>query len=272
MTFTDVSDEAPHHASYCLRDPWVNPPPYSGLVGFAISMVVPDLLHVLNMGVGRDLCGSVLALVLKERVVFEAGSLKERMALASQSLRTFARLKGWPLKMKRFTRKKLGWGPSVYPELKTGSAYDTAVVSRWLEQVLQPHSQQYPECCALLWSINSAMAILYGSHSWFLSSQDQSRVKTLGSLFLQVYVRMAVNAISAHKFIFRCRPKLHLLDHLLRSRRRINCARYSTWMDEDFLKHIGHTLRLTSGLSAQTRTLQRWLLLLPESLRQSMAS
>jgi hypothetical protein len=42
-------------------------------------------------------------------------------------------------------------------------------------------------------------------------------------------------------------------------------------MDEDFLRRISKTLELTNSVTAQRRTLERWMLALPETLRRSMA-
>ena len=61
----------------------------------------------------------------------------------------------------------------------------------------------------------------------------------------------------------RSRPPL--LHHLFV---RDGCANphcYSTWMDEDALKHLMKTLRCTDRRTAEERLLQRWLLGLPSS-------
>lgn len=271
MAFTNIAENAPHRATYCTRPPWNHPPPYSQLVGFSIDKVMPDLLHVLNLGIGRDLCGSILKTVLKERHIFTESTIEGRMESATQSLRSFAHLHRLPLRMRRLTKKKLNWGPEKYAELRTGSGYDNSVVARWLEDLLKPFSQIYPKFCAMLWALNTSMSILYGS-GWFLSPESRAKVKTLGSVFVRVFIKMASVAIEEHQFSFRCRPKLHLLEHVFLTRRTINHAVYSTWMDEDFLRHISRTLRLSPPAAAQERILQRWLLALPESLRRSMNS
>lgn len=65
---------------------------------------------------------------------------------------------------------------------------------------------------------------------------------------------------------------MHVLDHLTHSERNINPVFYSTWMDEDFLKKVSKTIRLTSVKSAQVRVLQRWLLAAPANLSKSKAN
>ena len=163
----------------------------------------------------------------------------------------------------------MNWGPNRYAELRSGSGYDVSVVARWLQDVLTGHDDIYPEFCTLLWSLNSSMEILY-SGSWYLTEQDRSRIGTLGSVFMRVYLKLANDAVSQSKFMWKCRPKLHLLAHTFRCHRKVNPAKYSTWMDEDWLRKVSKTLRLVDCNTAPKRILQRWLLTLPLQLQRSM--
>ena len=167
------------------------------------------------------------------------------------------------------SKKKLNWGSNRYAELRSGSGYDVSVVARWLQDVLAGHDNIYPEFCTLLWALNSSMEIMY-SGSWYLTEQDRSRIRTLGSVFMRVYLRLANDALSQNKFLWKCRPKLHLLHHIFRCHRKVNPSKYSTWMDEDWLRKISKTLRLVDCTTAPQRVLQRWLLTLPLQLQRSM--
>ena len=269
LCFTNASESAPFWDTYLDSNPWGEDPPYSQVDGFHLGMVVPDLLHVLNLGVGRDLCGSILKTLVKENHVFEGANIDQKLAIATVSLRTFARAHALPLRMKKLSKKKLNWGPNRYAELRSGSGYDVSVVARWLQDVLTGHDDIYPEFCTLLWSLNSSMEILY-SGSWYLTEQDRSRIRTLGSVFMRVYLKLANDAVSQSKFMWKCRPKLHLLAHTFRCHRKVNPAKYSTWMDEDWLRKVSKTLRLVDCNTAPKRILQRWLLTLPLQLQRSM--
>ena len=232
-------------------------------------MIMPDLLHVLNLGVGRDLCGAILKTLVKENHVFDGATIDEKLATATVSLRNFARAHALPLRMKKLSKKKLNWGSNRYAELRSGSGYDVSVVARWLQDVLAGHDNIYPEFCTLLWALNSSMEIMY-SGSWYLTEQDRSRIRTLGSVLMRVYLRLANDALSQNKFLWKCRPKLHLLHHIFRCHRKVNPSKYSTWMDEDWLRKISKTLRLVDCTTAPQRVLQRWLLTLPLQLQRSM--
>lgn len=240
-----------------------------GLVGFCLSMVYPDLLHVFNLGVGRDAAGSILKKILQTQVVFHANTIDERFREATDSLRSFARANHYGLKMKKLTRKKIVWSGSKYPELQS-SGSDTHVVCVWLEHLLLPYSNASPEMgdyCTLLWACNRCLRVLYAG-DWFLDVQEKQTVKVLGEIFLQTFVRLAWQAVNSHSLYFRVRPKLHLFMHIVEHPRNVNASYYSTWMDEDYLRKVAKTLGLTNVKTAQVRFLQRWLLTIPENLRR----
>lgn len=232
-------------------------------------MVYPDLLHVFNLGVGRDVAGSILKKILQAQVVFRANTIDERFQEATASLRNFSRANGYGLKMKKLTRKKIAWGGNKYPELLS-SGSDTHVVCVWLESLLLPYSNTSPEMadfCTLLWTCNRCLRVLYAG-GWFLDAQEKQTVKICGEIFLQTFVRLAWGAVTTHSLYFRVRPKLHLFMHIVDHPRSVNASYYATWMDEDYLKKAAKTLGLTNVKTAQVRFLQRWLLTIPENLNR----
>lgn len=261
MSYTDVSNGAPYWQSLYHVTPWVVPPPYSFLHGFEISMCVPDLLHVFNLGIGQHACGSTLKIMLSERHIFTSSTLEERMKEATESLRQFAAQKGLHLRFKKLSKSRLRWDTKKYPEL-TGSGYDTFIVMDWLDGILSEHAETYPEIATLIWSGNRALKLLYRANR-FLTEEEKQSLRFLGNLFATTYVKLAHSAIAQCKLLWRCVPKLHLFVHICSCKRHSNPVYSATWMDEDFLKKTGHTLSLTSNRTAQYRFLQRWLLGIP---------
>ncbi len=159
--FTNFEESASFFNTYLQLDPWDQPgPPYSRLEAFNVSMLMPDLPHILNLGVSRDVCGSILRVLVKGDTVFVANTIEQKLAIATQGLASYARSHSLPLRFKKLSKKRLCWGK--YAELK-GSGYDLYVVSRWLEEVLQPFSHIYPDFATLLWSLNASMNLLYTS-------------------------------------------------------------------------------------------------------------
>ena len=115
-----------------------------------------------------------------------------------------------------------------------------------------------------LWASNHCIS-LWSNTGRFLTGDERRDVREAGMLYLRSHVALAEKAITDEKRLYRIRPKLHLLHHLFV---RDGCANphcYSTWMDEDALKHLMKTLRCTDRRTAEERLLQRWLLGLPSS-------
>ena len=218
LCFTNASETARFWDTYLDTNPWDEDPPYASLDGFHVGMIMPDLLHVLNLGVGRDLTGAILTILIKENHIFDGATINEKLATATVSLRNFARREQLPLRIKKLTKKKLNWGR--FAELRSGSGYDIAVIGKWLQDVRTGHDNIYPQFCTLLWALNGAMEIMY-SGPWYLTEGDRSRIRTLGSVFMRVYLKLATEALSQNKFLWKCRPKLHLLHHIFRCHQRI---------------------------------------------------
>ena len=268
--FTDLSPAAAWRSSWLISDPWDSVPPYSRLIGFCKSMIYPDLLHVFNLGIARDAVGSIIKKIIQEHFdIFAGNTIEARFEQATISLRDFAKKNGHSLRMKRLTKNKVNWSTKKYPELMA-SGSDTHIVCNWLEEVLTPFSGVSQELCAfctLLWSGNRCLRVLYAG-GWFLDEQEKHTVKMLGGVYVQTFLFLAWEAVTAHKLFFRIKPKMHLFVHIVEHPRLVNASFYSTWMDEDFLKKIARTLGLSYVTTAHVRLLQRWLLTIPENLRQ----
>lgn len=267
LCFTDLSAAAAWRNTFCSSPPWETVPYYGSLVGFHIAMIFPDLLHVWNLGVARDAAGSILKKILQQREIFDGSNLDERLQQATVSLRAYARSHSYDLRMKRLTRNKLNWGTKKYPELMA-SGSDTHIVRNWLEELLVPYSGNSPEMCAyctLLWSGNRCLRVLYNA-GWFLDDEEKTNVRILGGLYAQTFICLAWESVTSHTLYFRVKPKLHLFMHVVEHPRHVNGSRYSTWMDEDFLKKVSKTISLTSSATAQVRVLQRWLMNIPDNL------
>ena len=266
MCYTNLSESAQYWGTLYRSNPWAITPSYCALVGFHISMIVPDLLHVWNLGVLQQLLGSALRVILTDQIVFTQGDLESRLKAATISLRAFAKQSRLPLRWRKLNKGRLHWKSRSYPSLG-GSGYDAFVISRWLHSTLQPFTAVYPEIATLLWTSNQAISLLYDAH-FFLTPQEQDTVRTLGSLFLRTYLSLASQALGRGQYLWRVIPKFHLLAHVFRCDRVCNVAKHSTWMDEDYLKKVGKTLRLRPKPTIQHRCLQRWMLSIPGHLER----
>lgn len=102
----------------------------------------------------------------------------------------------------------------------------------------------------------------------FLSEEECRTVQVLGQLFVSTYVRLAAESLGRHELMFRIRPKTHMYLHATECKGYRNVSYYSTWMDEDWLKKISKTMKLTSSKTAQHRVLERWILAIPFNLKK----
>ena len=215
---------------------------------------MPDLLHVFNLGVARDVIGSILKVVLKERHVFRGSNIEDRMSDATMKLKAWAKSHKLPLRLRKFSKAKLSWKGKTYPSLAS-SRYDAYVCMRWLQDELADHQANYPSIFCLIWSANVFVGLLNKS-GWFLSEREHEQVKVIGTVFCQTLIRLAGEALENREVLWHIRPKLHMLFH-------------GQAQDEDYLKKVGKTLRLTDARTAQKRVLQRWLLSVPKTLQKA---
>ena len=91
MPFTDISESAAWKATIGdrLNPPWPidNPPTICKLMNFSASFLLPDLLHVWYLGVGRDVVGSVMLLLIRTQGFL----LVQRKRPDSRMLRTVSK-------------------------------------------------------------------------------------------------------------------------------------------------------------------------------------
>ena len=101
----------------------------------------------------------------------------------------------------------------------------------------------------------------------------KNTVSVLGRIFCQVFLNNSAGAIRSHVLDWKVRPKFHMLLHLCESSHgSLNASVYSTWMDEDWLKKVARTMRLTNVRTSQLRTMQRWLLSIPMNLEEARSA
>ena len=271
LCYTDLNPTAEWRSTIFQQEPWTIRPHYTNLFGFELGMVTGDLLHIWNLGVLRDVVGGVLKVLVRETFVFDGRDIDTRFQTATNQLKAYAKSKGQSLKLKRLTKTKICWGGKTFPEFQ-GSGSDCNIVASWLESVLERHHDRYGDFLTLLWTGNKAMRMLYASNSFFLNDSEKRTFQILGRIFLDTFLRLAREGLDKNEMIFKVRPKFHILCHLVDTPRQVNIARYATWLDEDWLKKISHTMKLTSVKTSQTRVLQRWLMSIPTNLTKMFRS
>ena len=104
-------------------------------------------------------------------------------------------------------------------------------------------------------------------HGFWLSNEVRARVAECGKLFLEGYCTLAARAAAEGLFLFKLRPKMHMLAELVygmsgdETRAVPNILTSSCWSDEDFIGIVSQTSRSchrgSTGLALSLRTMQK---------------
>ena len=226
-----------------------------------------DLLHVLNLGVLRDVCGSALKVLLKSRGYFTGSNLSARFKTFNRDLKAWAKRTKTQLQVKYIKKSTLTWKSDACPELKVKGA-DCAAVLRYLVQLTQARPlEAYPAMTACLWAISNFLGILT-SAEMFLTDEERESAFQLGSLFLKSYMHLANTAIEAGELLWKARPKLHYLQHVAEDLlyRKRNPAKDATYMDEDLMKQTFRMRRRMAHRTSPLNVLRRYTVVLRASL------
>ena len=266
LAFTNINDDAPYWATMFDSRPWAYEPAYSGLIGFKLEHIQPDLLHCWHLGTGRDLAASIIVYIVRHKHdcpgVLAGANLKDRLMDASAKLKAYAKSRKLPLKLHKLTKSKLGMKcKTSYPELRS-SGYDTYVVLEWLQDLCSRHSSVLPaDMCTCIWCPSHIMSMLHKADRYLTIDEERNK-HYFGHVFLRSYISLADHFLRHHEQLFRLRPKLHLLAHVFKCSRpsRTNPKQYSTWVDEDGLKRLMKLLKMTDARTAPQRLLERYLL------------
>ena len=277
--YTNICPTAAWRRTLYSSDPWPADelPQFTNLRGFDVRMISIDMLHCFHLGIGRDLIGSAVKLLVTIRY-WHGNSIEKSLSRATVRLQNFAKSHRLTLACKQLTKDKLGWS-QLYPELKA-KGYDTYVVLRWLVQEVstrQPvgrtHLEQQflDDLCACLWSADTWMRSCMRA-GMFLTDHQQQHKTIIGTLFVTLYISLASRSLEQRKRLFRIRPKFHLFHHRAIEERpsRQNPHASATWLDEEWIKRTMKVKKKTHRRTATEKSLKRWLLALPQKLGQAL--
>jgi hypothetical protein len=250
--------------------PWEDrAPAMASLPGFHLHRTLGlDLLHIWHIGCGRDLAGSALKVLIgrsERESFFEGRTISLRLKTAYRSCKKFAKDNRMKLQLSQFSKSNLQWG-NQYPMVRCKGA-DTMVIVKWLASLNLSEMECRLATC--LWTANCLLEILMNG-GIFLKPDEASTANWCGEIYLKMYLSLARSALDEGKWLFKIRPKFHLLTHIVfdlkdRPSRR-NCHNDSTFMDEDFVRKIMMVSKKTSVVTTTMRTIQRYLLKLPSKL------
>lgn len=277
-SYTNLHPNAAWRNTMWSSLPWVQTPELANCRAFDPKMLAADLLHVFHLGTGRDLLGSCLKILVQMRY-FAGNSIEKSLGRASVRLRSFAQQYRLSLTLKKLTKQNLTWASDLYPEIKC-KGYDTYIVLSWLVKEFEGNPPTSPvrevqdmldEMCTALWSADAWLRMLMHAPMHLTDSQQLQKT-VLGNIFMTTYVSLAQRALVERKKLWRVRPKIHLLHHMVLEDRpsRLNPHFMSTWMDEDFIKRTMRIKKKTHKRQSTGSTLSRWLLGLAVKLQETL--
>ena len=258
--FTDISPAARWRHDPA-PEPWLVEPYLPSLWGWSpsLALVGIDLLHVLHLGVLRDLCGSAIKVLVKSRGYFEGSNIPRRFRSLSRELKAFARSTKSPLHLRRLTKQTVDWKSDVCPELHAKGA-DCGTVLKFLcyrTQLVAPPAYQGMVVC--LWAASNLVGLLMNANA-YLTDEEKHSGYFYGDLYIRSYFSLANQALSASQKLWKVRPKTHFMCHVvqdLQTKYR-NPAKDATWMDEDLMKHTLHMRRRIAQKTSSLNVLRRY--------------
>jgi hypothetical protein len=123
----------------------------------------------------------------------------------------------------------------------------------------------------VLWASDAFLNLLSKSGMFLTELEEQNRL-VLGRLMIVSYIALSADAVEKKKYLFRLRPKFHLLEHLSCDVRpsRLNCNIHATWMDEDSVKRWMRIKRMVHKRTATENVIRRFVLGLRANLDRGL--
>ena len=273
MPFTDITESAAWKATVGdpLNPPWPidRPPTVCKLMNFSASFLLPDLLHVWYLGVGRDVVGSVMLLLIRTPGFFAGAQQKARFHDATKRFKAWVRAAGKPALPKgwKFDRAKISMKGGEWAHFKDKGAR-TAMALQWLHHELNINDCGNAAMRSLLWAAEYSIGVMVKADV-FLTDQESSQIAKVGQFFLIQYLKLHHEGSDSRYKVFHLRPKWHLLTHVFMTVGTCkNPAIGVCWLDEDFLKKIMAVTKKCHKLSACENTIRRYLLGLDNKFRE----
>ena len=220
------------------------PPAVSNLVGFSERLIAFDLLHIVHLGTMRDLVGSCLKLMCRNKSFYTGRNIQKRLAQFTSELKAWAGANGVALSLNKIQKATLGWAGNTCPVFKAKAA-DALAVLRFVSSKFQRQAPSaYGGVVASVWALENFVGCL-ASASIFLEDDERNSAYELGMLYLRSYVSLAAQSVLNGDYFFKIRPKFHYLLHVvedLGAGQIRNIYFDTTFVDEDFIK-VAMTLK-----------------------------
>ena len=207
-----------------FSDPW---PILASLPAYQDApeqIIVPDPLHVVKLGIARDLIGGIILVLLRKGFFDYEGSsrnLKDRLQRAHSSF-TFCAVSKLHPALRGFTKKWLHLQSFMSAPWCNSKASDSMILLRWLlwlvklnlkQPVVPGFSQDLLIMARTIEAMLGIFRILH-THGLFLSRPCGSRLYVEIMRTLRGYRKLGKNALAMRIRAFILKPKCHSLHHI----------------------------------------------------------
>ena len=224
-------------------------------------------MHTVHLGIGQDLCGSLLAelLLLSEE---QAPGMPADKILRSlwMDFCTWCSNNKIKRPSKPFSVRLIGWGKSrqAYAILSNGvKAAQVKILISWLAKAVQEmpgqNAWRFRLRAVCAWGLAKFLHVCDNA-SFFFSDEECDSMSHAANCFLMCYQQLAVDSLAANKKMYKCRPKHHYFDELWRAAKsnKKNPRHHHCFMDEDYVGRISKLGKNTHRGQVALRTLQRY--------------
>ena len=281
--FEDFSDEPQWQRGMYRSRPWSSQPilasiPYDQQ-GAQERMIVPDPFHVVKIGLGRDLAGSIIVLLCRKGFFDHEGSSKNlpaRLERAHSNFLMYCMASNERPALRGFTKQFFHLKNQLSSPYTNSKGSDTMSLCRWLRWLVSLNL--LPGIAAvegydgilriMLQCLDSILAMfrLIHSHRLFLERSCATRLYILIMRFLRGYKLLGVKSIGLSVRAFALKPKTHALHHTAKSLKSqlesglaiiLNPECHGCEPNEDYIGRVSRLSRKVGTPVVDLRVIQR---------------
>ena len=280
-SFEDFSESPQWRHTLHATRPWAAEPALAGIPfdssGILERALVPDTLHVIKLGLARDLIGGCVILLMRKKFFDHEGStrnLDDRLARAYSMFLLYTQVTKQRPALRGFTRQFFHYKSQSTAPYTNSKASDSIILLRWLVWFLKLNLSQpaVPGFSKLLRSmpvVCEAVLDLFQiihSHNLFLERPCAARLYVVMMRILRGYKSLGRQALGMFVHAFLLKPKAHSLHHLAYSIRSwletgaplvLNPEATSCETNEDFVGRVSRLARRVGSMLVDRRVLQR---------------
>jgi hypothetical protein len=243
--------------------------PWAQVTSWSIFMNLFDLLHLLYLGVGKDVAGQ---LIWEFAAMYHTElNLNDAVREVGKDCERFYRGLGSPIPVNNWDLGFISWeSNSDYPRLcsKVKGSKTKIILMYCCHRAIEivnsgRDTSGFARVRArMAWGLLKFIRTCDSSGLW-MSPNDAQAAGDAGLLFLRSYMELVAYAASKEWVAYKVRPKLHYLWHVITDlpRKRLNPRRIDLFGSEDMIGKVKQIAKSCHRSSALYYTCLKWIML-----------